>query len=136
MPAFWSFRLIVPVLTCSDVALPTAVARAAATDEVSARFLAWAQQRGFNLSSKVTIGLEGSIEGRGMVALDDIEEGEVLFIIPRDGTECPTTSPLFDGTCFEQMGHFDSTFTLSNSLPQMRYPHIAIPKIRPFPNEP
>ncbi|KAK2918173.1 N-lysine methyltransferase setd6 [Channa argus] len=57
-------------------------------DEVSEltplhNFLLWCDQVGVVLSNKVYVSKEGTIAEYGMLAKDNIEEGEVLFTIPR-----------------------------------------------------
>lgn len=47
------------------------------------RFLQWCDQVGLELSSKVYLNHEGTVAEYGMLAKDDIEEGEVLFTVPR-----------------------------------------------------
>ncbi|XP_062317991.1 N-lysine methyltransferase setd6 [Osmerus eperlanus] len=46
-------------------------------------FLRWCDQVGLTLSSKVYVSKEGTVSEYGMLAKQDIEEGEVLFSIPR-----------------------------------------------------
>ncbi|XP_028263289.1 N-lysine methyltransferase setd6 [Parambassis ranga] len=46
-------------------------------------FLQWCDKVGLVLSSKVYVSEEGTVAEYGMLAKDDIEEGEVLFTIPR-----------------------------------------------------
>ncbi|XP_060892899.1 N-lysine methyltransferase setd6 isoform X2 [Labrus mixtus] len=46
-------------------------------------FLQWCQSVGLVLSNKVCVSKEGTVAEYGMLARDDIEEGEVLFTIPR-----------------------------------------------------
>ncbi|XP_015820619.3 N-lysine methyltransferase setd6 [Nothobranchius furzeri] len=46
-------------------------------------FLTWCDQVGLVLSSKVSVRKEGTVAAYGMLAKDNIEEGEVLFTIPR-----------------------------------------------------
>nr|XP_033490155.1 N-lysine methyltransferase setd6 [Epinephelus lanceolatus] len=46
-------------------------------------FLQWCNRVGLVLSSKVCVSKEGTVADYGMLAKDDIEEGEVLFTIPR-----------------------------------------------------
>ncbi|KAK7891930.1 hypothetical protein WMY93_023893 [Mugilogobius chulae] len=47
------------------------------------RFLAWCEKTGLTLSGKVYVSHQGTVAEYGMLAKDDIEEGEVLFIVPR-----------------------------------------------------
>ncbi|XP_034032871.1 N-lysine methyltransferase setd6 [Thalassophryne amazonica] len=47
------------------------------------RFLKWCDGVGLVLNSKVYVSKEGTVAEYGMMAKDDIEEGEVLFTIPR-----------------------------------------------------
>ncbi|KAM9753401.1 N-lysine methyltransferase setd6 [Menidia menidia] len=46
-------------------------------------FLQWCDRVGLVLSNKVCLSKEGTVADYGMLATDDIEEGEVLFTIPR-----------------------------------------------------
>ncbi|XP_034542284.1 N-lysine methyltransferase setd6 isoform X2 [Notolabrus celidotus] len=46
-------------------------------------FLQWCQGVGLVLSNKVCVSKEGTVAEYGMLATDDIEEGEILFTIPR-----------------------------------------------------
>lgn len=46
-------------------------------------FLQWCDRVGLSLCSKVYVSKEGTVAQYGMLARDDIEEGEVLFTIPR-----------------------------------------------------
>ncbi|XP_040894456.1 N-lysine methyltransferase setd6 [Toxotes jaculatrix] len=46
-------------------------------------FLQWCNRVGLVLSNKVYVSKEGTVAEYGMLAKDDIEEGEVLFTIPR-----------------------------------------------------
>ncbi|XP_049431037.1 N-lysine methyltransferase setd6 [Epinephelus fuscoguttatus] len=46
-------------------------------------FLQWCNRVGLVLSSKVCVSKEGTVADYGMLAKDNIEEGEVLFTIPR-----------------------------------------------------
>lgn len=46
-------------------------------------FLRWSEQVGLSLSNKVYLSKEGTVADYGMLAKEDIEEGEVLFTIPR-----------------------------------------------------
>uniref|UniRef100_A0A3Q2TPJ0 N-lysine methyltransferase SETD6 n=1 Tax=Fundulus heteroclitus TaxID=8078 RepID=A0A3Q2TPJ0_FUNHE len=46
-------------------------------------FLQWCDKVGLVLSKKVCVTTEGTVADYGMVAKEDIEEGEVLFTIPR-----------------------------------------------------
>lgn len=46
-------------------------------------FLQWCDRVGLVLSSKVYVSKEGTVAEYGMLAKDNIEEGEVLFTIPR-----------------------------------------------------
>lgn len=47
------------------------------------RFLQWCAQIGLVLSAKVTVSHTGTVAEYGMLAKDDIEEEEVLFMVPR-----------------------------------------------------
>lgn len=46
-------------------------------------FLQWCEKVGLVLNSKVCVSKDGTVSEYGMLAKDDIEEGEVLFTIPR-----------------------------------------------------
>ncbi|RVE72191.1 hypothetical protein OJAV_G00059210 [Oryzias javanicus] len=46
-------------------------------------FLQWCDTVGLHLSEKVCVSKEGTVADYGMLAKEDIEEGEVLFTIPR-----------------------------------------------------
>ncbi|XP_047451454.1 N-lysine methyltransferase setd6 [Mugil cephalus] len=46
-------------------------------------FLQWCNRVGLVLSTKVCVSKDGTVAEYGMLAKDDIEEGEVLFTIPR-----------------------------------------------------
>ncbi|XP_061578714.1 N-lysine methyltransferase setd6 isoform X2 [Cololabis saira] len=46
-------------------------------------FLQWCRTAGLVLSTKVCVSTEGTVADYGMVATDDIHDGEVLFTIPR-----------------------------------------------------
>ncbi|XP_023682992.2 N-lysine methyltransferase setd6 isoform X1 [Paramormyrops kingsleyae] len=46
-------------------------------------FLSWCETVGITLSDKVCLSKEGTVAEYGMLAKDDIEEGETLFVIPR-----------------------------------------------------
>ncbi|XP_007553226.1 N-lysine methyltransferase setd6 isoform X1 [Poecilia formosa] len=55
-------------------------------DDASERlqdFLQWCDRVGLVLSKKVCLSTEGTVADYGMLAKEDIEEGEVLFTIPR-----------------------------------------------------
>uniref|UniRef100_H3AWK3 N-lysine methyltransferase SETD6 n=1 Tax=Latimeria chalumnae TaxID=7897 RepID=H3AWK3_LATCH len=52
-------------------------------DEVLSAFLDWCEKVDVKLSSKVYISKEGTVSGYGMLAREDIDEGEVLFSVPR-----------------------------------------------------
>ncbi|PWA33024.1 hypothetical protein CCH79_00013064 [Gambusia affinis] len=55
-------------------------------DDTSERlqdFLQWCDRVGLVLSKKVCLSTEGTVADYGMVAKEDIEEGEILFTIPR-----------------------------------------------------
>ncbi|XP_059848481.1 N-lysine methyltransferase setd6 [Hypanus sabinus] len=53
------------------------------TEEVLSQFLTWCRQSGLELSPKVHLSKGGTVEGYGLVANNDIEEGELLFSVPR-----------------------------------------------------
>lgn len=46
-------------------------------------FLGWCDRVGITLSSKVYVSKEGTVYEYGMLAKEDVEEGEVIFTIPR-----------------------------------------------------
>ncbi|XP_007477603.1 N-lysine methyltransferase SETD6 [Monodelphis domestica] len=46
-------------------------------------FLNWCRRVGLELSSKVSVTREGTVAGYGMVALEDVQRGELLFVVPR-----------------------------------------------------
>ncbi|XP_076878154.1 N-lysine methyltransferase setd6 [Brachyhypopomus gauderio] len=53
------------------------------TDELLQNFLSWCDKVNLTLSNKVYLSKEGTIADYGMLAKDDIEEGHVVFSIPR-----------------------------------------------------
>ncbi|XP_030636636.1 N-lysine methyltransferase setd6 [Chanos chanos] len=53
-------------------------------DERLKHFLQWCKQVELTLSSKVCLSKQGTVADYGMLAKDDIEEGDVLFSIPRE----------------------------------------------------
>ncbi|XP_028665376.2 N-lysine methyltransferase setd6 [Erpetoichthys calabaricus] len=52
-------------------------------DPVLDRFLCWCKKAGIKLSSKVFMTKHGTVSDYGMLAKEDIEEGEEIFSIPR-----------------------------------------------------
>ncbi|XP_068943718.1 N-lysine methyltransferase SETD6 isoform X1 [Petaurus breviceps papuanus] len=46
-------------------------------------FLNWCRRVGLELSPKVSVSREGTVSGYGMVALEDVQRGELLFVVPR-----------------------------------------------------
>ncbi|XP_072520119.1 N-lysine methyltransferase setd6 [Salminus brasiliensis] len=52
-------------------------------DEPLQNFLLWCEEENLTLSNKVYLSKEGTVAEYGMLAKDDIEEGHVLFSIPR-----------------------------------------------------
>ncbi|XP_051830553.1 N-lysine methyltransferase SETD6 [Antechinus flavipes] len=46
-------------------------------------FLNWCREVGLELSPKVSVSREGTVSGYGMVALEDVQRGELLFVVPR-----------------------------------------------------
>ncbi|XP_020819177.1 N-lysine methyltransferase SETD6 [Phascolarctos cinereus] len=46
-------------------------------------FLNWCRTVGLELSPKVSVSREGTVSGYGMVALEDVQRGELLFVVPR-----------------------------------------------------
>ncbi|VDH95937.1 N-lysine methyltransferase SETD6 [Mytilus galloprovincialis] len=62
------------------------------------KFKEWITENSFNLSPKVNVGNEGSCAQYGAVALEDIEEGECLFQIPRSCLLMPQTSTISQQT--------------------------------------
>ncbi|KAM9470835.1 N-lysine methyltransferase setd6 [Clarias gariepinus] len=55
-------------------------------------FLLWCDEVSLNLSNKVYLSKEGTVAAYGMLAKEDIEEGHVLFSIPRCALLHPGTS--------------------------------------------
>lgn len=52
--------------------------------EHSEEFLKWLKSRNYEISQKIGIhDYRGNLQGRGIIALQDIEEDEILFTIPR-----------------------------------------------------
>ncbi|KAJ8247385.1 hypothetical protein GJAV_G00245780 [Gymnothorax javanicus] len=60
-------------------------------EDLLQNFLCWCEKVGLTLSDKVYLSTEGTVAEYGMLARMDIEEGEVIFSIPR-------TALLFQGT--------------------------------------
>ncbi|XP_074055155.1 N-lysine methyltransferase SETD6 [Macrotis lagotis] len=46
-------------------------------------FLGWCSRVGLQLSPKVSVSREGTVSGYGMLALEDVQRGELLFAVPR-----------------------------------------------------
>ncbi|XP_038609311.1 N-lysine methyltransferase SETD6 [Tachyglossus aculeatus] len=46
-------------------------------------FLRWGRRVGLQLSPKVTVSRVGTVSGYGMLALEDLQRGELLFSVPR-----------------------------------------------------
>ncbi|KAK2838390.1 hypothetical protein Q7C36_013204 [Tachysurus vachellii] len=63
-------------------------------DESLNNFLLWCDEVKLNLSNKVYLSKEGTVADYGMLAKEDIEEGHVLFSIPRCALLHPGTSKL------------------------------------------
>ncbi|XP_072037649.1 N-lysine methyltransferase setd6-like [Amphiura filiformis] len=57
-------------------------------------FLSWCQTKKFNLNEKVTVGKNGSCAQYGMIAVQDLEDEEVLFETPRPVLLHPQTSAI------------------------------------------
>ncbi|XP_037672121.1 N-lysine methyltransferase SETD6 isoform X2 [Choloepus didactylus] len=49
-----------------------------------AGFLSWCRRVGVELSPKVAVSRQGTVAGYGMVALESVQCGELLFAVPRD----------------------------------------------------
>uniref|UniRef100_A0A250Y131 N-lysine methyltransferase SETD6 n=1 Tax=Castor canadensis TaxID=51338 RepID=A0A250Y131_CASCN len=60
------------------------------TDPV-AGFLRWCQRVGLELNPKVVVTRQGTVAGYGMVALDSVQPGELLFAVPRAALLSPHT---------------------------------------------
>ncbi|XP_072164344.1 N-lysine methyltransferase setd6-like [Diadema setosum] len=56
-----------------------------------ARFLDWCREQGIDVNPKVTVDRHGSCAQCGMVAVEDISKGEVLFMVPRAALLHPET---------------------------------------------
>ncbi|XP_067853734.1 N-lysine methyltransferase setd6 isoform X2 [Heptranchias perlo] len=65
-------------------------------EEALDRFLDWCRQSGLELSSKVYVSKEGTVADYGLVAKDEIEEGELLFSIPRSALLSQHTTTIRD----------------------------------------
>ncbi|XP_043837361.1 N-lysine methyltransferase SETD6 isoform X2 [Dromiciops gliroides] len=52
-------------------------------DDPLPAFLDWCRRVGLELSPKVSVSREGTVSGYGMVALEDVQRGELLFVVPR-----------------------------------------------------
>lgn len=61
-------------------------------DESLNNFLLWCDEVNLNLSNKVYLSKEGTAADYGMLAKEDIEEGHILFSIPRRAVLHPGTS--------------------------------------------
>lgn len=66
------------------------------TDEALSQFLNWCKQSGLQLSSKVYVSKEGTVADYGLVAKEDVEEGEVLFSVPRSALLSQHTTVIRD----------------------------------------
>ncbi|XP_048461855.1 N-lysine methyltransferase setd6 isoform X2 [Rhincodon typus] len=60
------------------------------------QFLDWCVQSGLLLSSKVYVSKEGTVADYGLVAKDEIEEGELLFSVPRSAVLSQHTTTISD----------------------------------------
>ncbi|GCC39090.1 hypothetical protein chiPu_0023187, partial [Chiloscyllium punctatum] len=60
------------------------------------QFLDWCEQSGLLLSSKVFVSREGTVADYGLVAKDEIEEGELLFSVPRSAVLSQHTTTISD----------------------------------------
>ncbi|XP_072374727.1 N-lysine methyltransferase setd6 isoform X2 [Scyliorhinus torazame] len=60
------------------------------------QFLDWCTQSGLVLSSKVCVSKEGTVADYGLVAKNEIEEGEMLFSVPRSAVLSQYTTPICD----------------------------------------
>ncbi|XP_078067284.1 N-lysine methyltransferase setd6 isoform X1 [Mustelus asterias] len=60
------------------------------------QFLDWCRQSGLVLSSKVCVSKEGTVADYGLVAKDEIEEGELLFSVPRSAVLSQHTTTISD----------------------------------------
>uniref|UniRef100_A0A8C5LBE1 N-lysine methyltransferase SETD6 n=1 Tax=Jaculus jaculus TaxID=51337 RepID=A0A8C5LBE1_JACJA len=59
--------------------------------EPVAGFLRWCGRVGLELSPKVAVSRHGTVAGYGMVALDSVQSGELLFAVPRAALLSPHT---------------------------------------------
>ncbi|XP_067905905.1 N-lysine methyltransferase setd6 isoform X1 [Heterodontus francisci] len=59
-------------------------------------FLDWCAESGLELSSKVYVSKEGTVADYGLVAKDEIEEGELLFSVPRSAVLSQHTTTISD----------------------------------------
>ncbi|XP_074769206.1 N-lysine methyltransferase SETD6 isoform X3 [Athene noctua] len=57
-------------------------------------FLAWCGRAGVQLSPKVRLSREGAVAGYGLLAAAELEEGEVLFSVPRSAVLSQHTSSI------------------------------------------
>uniref|UniRef100_UPI00398E6B01 N-lysine methyltransferase setd6 isoform X1 n=1 Tax=Pristiophorus japonicus TaxID=55135 RepID=UPI00398E6B01 len=65
-------------------------------EEALAQFLDWCRQSGLELSPKVYVSKEGTVADYGLVAKDEIEEGELLFSVPRSALLSQHTTTIRD----------------------------------------
>lgn len=56
-----------------------------------AGFLRWCAGVGLELSPKVAVSRQGTVAGYGMVALESVQPGELLFAVPRSALLSPHT---------------------------------------------
>ncbi|XP_072135378.1 N-lysine methyltransferase setd6 [Mobula birostris] len=66
------------------------------TEEALSQFLTWCRQSGLELSPKVHLSKDGTVEDYGLVANEDIEEGELLFSVPRAALLSQHTTAIHD----------------------------------------
>ncbi|KAG7468617.1 hypothetical protein MATL_G00145040 [Megalops atlanticus] len=66
----------------------------ASSDDRLQDFLRWCDTVGLTLSDKVYLSRDGTVADYGMLAREDIEEGEVIFTIPRTALLFQGTSPV------------------------------------------
>ncbi|XP_041347879.1 N-lysine methyltransferase setd6-like [Gigantopelta aegis] len=75
--------------SCGDS--PAKISTKDADDKLLKHFLTWCENSKFDITDKVKISKEGACAQYGMVAVDDLEEGAVLFKIPRPSLLYPNT---------------------------------------------
>uniref|UniRef100_V9KDG5 N-lysine methyltransferase setd6 n=1 Tax=Callorhinchus milii TaxID=7868 RepID=V9KDG5_CALMI len=66
------------------------------TDSALSCFLQWCKRVGLELSRKVCVSAEGTVAQYGMLATQHIQEGELLFSVPRSALLNPRTSAIRD----------------------------------------